>query len=84
MTDPEWIEDFEAAEKYLQEHTDALTNTPGQLLVPVGTVDDEKWRTIIAWLQDRGWRTAFDTAGELWFFAPGPLTDPGDQARSQN
>lgn len=82
---PDWTDEFLAVESYLREHTDAKTDTPAALPIPANEpADPAKWQAIIAALTERGWRTAVGDGLELWFFAPGPLTDPGDVARSLN
>jgi hypothetical protein len=82
---PDWIDDFVAAEKYLREQANAKTNRPAQLLLDADErADHQKWQTIISWLLERGWRVAVDDLGEVWFYAPGPLSDPGPGVRNLN
>ena len=38
----------------------------------------------VAQLVERGWRVAVLDDGGLAFYAPGPLSDPGDLARQLN
>lgn len=79
------LDTFVAVEDYLRAHTDARTDKPAQLPIPADEpVDAERWQCVTYLLIERGWRVATDDQGELWFFAPGPLTDPGDVARNLN
>ena len=80
---PEYLDDAERAETYLREH--ARPGRPAALMLAADEPPDpERWVAIVGWLVDRGWTTAVDDEGELWFYAPGPLTDPGAIARNLN
>jgi len=77
------MDDAELAETYLREH--ARPGQPAALVIAADEPHDpERWAAITAWLQERGWRVAVDDDGELWFYPPGPLSDPGDVARNLN
>jgi hypothetical protein len=82
--DIHWIEDLVAAETQLRAAADVATNKPAQLIITDGGPADAKWRWIISVLQERGFRTAVDDQGELWFYPPGPLTPPSDLQRQYN
>ena len=85
--DPDWIDDLVAVERYLLEHTDVKTNQAAQLPIDADeSRDPAKWQTIIGWLLERGWRIApvDDVTSGLLFYAPGPLSDPGNEVRMMN
>ena len=80
----DWLEDFVDAEEYLLEHADWRTNTPSELPVVDAPQDHVKAQALVAWLVERGWRVAVGEDGALAFYSPGPLSDPGDEARLTN
>lgn len=79
------LAEFEAIERFLLEHADPKTDQPAPMAIPADApADPAKWQLLCAWLDERGWRIAVDNTDELWAFAPGPLSDPGDVARNLN
>jgi hypothetical protein len=81
----EWIECLVESEKALRAATDVKRDQPAYLAMEDDGQDrSDMWRWVVSVLEERGWRTGVDNKGDLVFYAPGPLTDPGRGQANQN